>query len=869
MIILKNVSKIYKTSKNNFEIGLDKINLTISNAGLVFIVGTSGSGKSTLLNLLSALDKPTSGEIIIHSKCLNNSKDKYLDYYRSNYVANIFQEFNLLEDFNVYSNIELSSHLNNTKVSKNLIDKVLNMVNLSGKGLRKINELSGGEKARVGIARALIKNPSIILADEPTGNLDTNSSEEVIKILKSISETKLVIVVTHDVNLALNYADRIIELKDGRILKDETYNNIEKEEEKVKLKKTRLSLTKSSILAFKNLKSKKIRLCITSILVTFSLSLFALAMSLTNYDVSSAHAKAMVNNNVTHVEILKTIDGKVYDTSRFLTDFTTSDLEEVKLVSDLNFSKAETLTSDNELPRITLNMLENDYMFYKVNLYDPNIIITHNTELEKLHIIGTMPKDEEILIHKLLADYIIYYGINIISENELGEKITTLYKPTSYEELINSKVDIPFGNLSVHISGIINDDLTKFEELKNITYEDEKKLKNNNVKEYNRISKLYEELINKSYEYLNYFIVSENFVNSINIVPNTAIDTERYKFLYEYNGTKYELNGIFSYYDGKEPINDFIQNTTYRHYYNGIELINIEDFKELKDNEIIIDTTMLDNLTNKKYSETYSRIMKEYRNLTTNYDIKNIGDIYKYTLMEINQEFGLIGSEITLYIGPFAGKENQSAHTLKIVGVGDNSFIYVNKNIVTDYIVPNEKINKLSIELDNKKDLENVFNTFNDKYITKTIYTESIKSVNKTIKKIKPIMFNASIIFLIFSIVLFMNYISSSINANKKKIGILRALGARKIDTFKIFYMESFIIGIISLISSSILELIFIKYANIYVSRNLFSQIEPIAFNINTIIYLIITVILVVFITSFISIYKLAKMNPIDAINNK
>ena len=183
-------------------------------------------------------------------------------------------------------------------------------------------------------------------------------------------------------------------------------------------------------------------------------------------------------------------------------------------------------------------------------------------------------------------------------------------------------------------------------------------------------------------------------------------------------------------------------------------------------------------------------------------------------------------------------------------------------NIISSLLIKEEKQNELV-------KIFNTFSTNNKDYVSSTIYTDSIQSVNKTIKKVKPITIWASIIFLIFSIVLFMNYISTSINQNKKKIGILRSLGSRKSDIFKIFFLESFVIGIISLILSSILEILFIKFANIYVSRNLFSQIEPVVFNIDTIIYLIITVILVVFITSFISIYKIAKMNPIDAINNK
>ena len=220
MIEFKNVNKIYKTKKGIETKALNNINLKIGNIGMVFIVGKSGSGKSTMLNLLGGLDTLTSGELLINNQNISNFKNKQYDAYRNTYIGFIFQEFNILEEYNVYENINLALKLQNKKSTKEQIDKLLNKLGLENLGGRKINELSGGQKQRVAIARALIKDPKIILADEPTGNLDQTSSKQIFDLLKEISKEKLVIVVSHDMEAAATYADRIIELKDGNIIHD-------------------------------------------------------------------------------------------------------------------------------------------------------------------------------------------------------------------------------------------------------------------------------------------------------------------------------------------------------------------------------------------------------------------------------------------------------------------------------------------------------------------------------------------------------------------------------------------------------------------------------------------------------------------------
>ena len=199
---------------------LKDVSLKFPEKGMVFILGKSGSGKSTLLNVMGGLDNYDDGEIIIKGKSSKNFSQSDFDSYRNTYLGFIFQEYNILNEFNVAANIALALELQGKKATKDAVEKILTEVDLSGYGNRKPAELSGGQKQRVAIARALVKDPEIILADEPTGALDSNTGLQVFDTLKKLSRDKLVIVVTHDRDFAELYGDRVIEFKDGVVISD-------------------------------------------------------------------------------------------------------------------------------------------------------------------------------------------------------------------------------------------------------------------------------------------------------------------------------------------------------------------------------------------------------------------------------------------------------------------------------------------------------------------------------------------------------------------------------------------------------------------------------------------------------------------------
>ena len=221
MIEIKEISKIYKMG-NQMISALDKVSLVINDGEFVAIVGPSGSGKSTLMNILGCLDSPTAGNYILDGKKVDTLNDSKLAEIRNKYIGFIFQKFNLLPKLNVYENVEIPLiYMGLSVIERNKrITTALEQVGLLDRLHHKPTELSGGQQQRVAIARALVTNPSVILADEPTGALDSKTGKEIIELLKKLHKGGVtIILITHDLSIAQD-AERRIYLKDGRITSD-------------------------------------------------------------------------------------------------------------------------------------------------------------------------------------------------------------------------------------------------------------------------------------------------------------------------------------------------------------------------------------------------------------------------------------------------------------------------------------------------------------------------------------------------------------------------------------------------------------------------------------------------------------------------
>ncbi|CDF00964.1 aBC transporter ATP-binding protein [Ruminococcus sp. CAG:624] len=218
ILISQNLCKYYGSGENMVK-ALDNVSVSIDDGEFVSIIGTSGSGKSTLLNMLGGLDRPTSGEVYVKNKKLSDMNDEELTIFRRRNIGFIFQNYNLVPVLNVYENIALPIELDGTKVDKNYIQTIIKTLGLNEKVNAMPNQLSGGQQQRVAIARALAAKPAIILADEPTGNLDSKTGMDVISLLKVTSREfqQTIVMITHNEEIAI-MANRMIRIEDGKVV---------------------------------------------------------------------------------------------------------------------------------------------------------------------------------------------------------------------------------------------------------------------------------------------------------------------------------------------------------------------------------------------------------------------------------------------------------------------------------------------------------------------------------------------------------------------------------------------------------------------------------------------------------------------------
>ncbi|MCI6691077.1 MAG: ATP-binding cassette domain-containing protein [Clostridium sp.] len=283
MLSLKNIKKSYITGDFK-QVALNGVSLNFRESEFVAILGPSGSGKTTCLNVIGGLDKYDSGDLIINGKSTREFKDSDWDAYRNNSIGFIFQSYNLISHLSILDNVEMGmtlSGISATEKHKKAVE-VLERVGLKDHIHKRPNQLSGGQMQRVAIARALANDPDIILADEPTGALDTKTSIQIMDLIKDIAKDKLVIMVTHNPELARDYADRIVEFRDGNVISDTNPLEEEKSNSSYSLKKTSMSFFTALKLSGMNIRTKKWRTFLTAFASSIGIIGIALILSLSN-----------------------------------------------------------------------------------------------------------------------------------------------------------------------------------------------------------------------------------------------------------------------------------------------------------------------------------------------------------------------------------------------------------------------------------------------------------------------------------------------------------------------------------------------------------------------------------------------------------
>ena len=397
MLKLEKVSKFYY-NKGIIGTGFTKVSLELKMGEFVVITGESGSGKSTLLNVISGLDSYEEGEMYINGKETSHYTEKDFEDYRRKYIANIFQSFNLINSYTVYQNVELVLLLNGYKkhkVKKKILD-IIEQVGLTKFKNTKVSKLSGGQKQRVAIARAMVKETPIIVADEPTGNLDSESAKEVVEILKKVAKNKLVIVVTHNIEQIEQYATRIIKMHDGRIIENVELKKIKEEEQLPNSTYKNISLFNKYRLGIRNTFN-----ILSKFLLLFAVFLFMSAAILAEY-ASFQMSEEETKNDGHSIAFRDLSENRILINKKDRTAFTTEDYEKIKQISNVDYVVEDDVFIDNEMP-----ISKEDQISFYGSLLD---IETFRGNID----FGRMPENDNEMILRIAKDN--YYASNMREE---------------------------------------------------------------------------------------------------------------------------------------------------------------------------------------------------------------------------------------------------------------------------------------------------------------------------------------------------------------------------------------------------------------------------------------------------------------------
>jgi len=435
MLQLKNISKSYKTG-DLIQKALDDVSLNFRDNEFVSILGPSGSGKSTLLNIVGGLDKYEQGDLLIDGISTKNYKDEDWDSYRNHTIGFVFQSYNLISHQTILANVELAltiSGISKAEREKRAID-VLDKVGLKDQIHKKPNQLSGGQMQRVAIARALVNNPSIVLADEPTGALDSETSVQVMELLKEVAKDRLVIMVTHNPKLANEYSTRIVELKDGKIISDNNPFLLEDDNNGIhkNFGKSSMSYLTSIALSFNNLKTKFKRTLMVAIAGSIGIIGIALILGLSNgvsKFIKDTEEKTMISYPI-EIDSSSFSIGKAFENTG--DERTDGDISEVQTIQ-----KMLSAINKNDLASLK-EYFENDGKA----VYDYSKTIEYKYDITP--IIYTLNKDKYVKVNpnESLNNIRVPSGGFAFSRNF----VKTFYKLPKNEDLYKDKYTLKYGN---------------------------------------------------------------------------------------------------------------------------------------------------------------------------------------------------------------------------------------------------------------------------------------------------------------------------------------------------------------------------------------------------------------------------------------
>ncbi len=849
MLELKKITKKYLSGTNSVS-ALKGIDLKFRETEFVSILGPSGCGKTTLLNIIGGLDQYTAGDLIINGKSTKNFKDKDWDTYRNHSVGFVFQNYNLIPHQTVLANVELALTLAGTSKSerRKRAIKALKDVGLEDQIYKKPNQMSGGQMQRVAIARALVGNPDILLADEPTGALDTKTSVQIMELLKEISKTKLVIMVTHNPDLANKYSTRIIKLLDGKVTDDSMpYNGLEEKKEQPKTGKTNMAFKTALSLSLNNLLTKKGRSILTAFAGSIGIIGIALILSL------SSGMQNYINRveEVTLSSYPITLEETTMDTGELLNTAMDNDntyenyndnlIHSMNITNDM-LSLMSSGAKSNNLEAFKAYINENESTF---NEYANAIEYSYNLDLN-------IYKENEDAYTMVNPDQIID-ELGFGSMNEIGSMFSS--SSSSYnafnemldnKDLINDQYDILAGHLPENYNEVVivvnkNNYISDYT-LYSIGLLDSDELIANyqamingeEVSNLKELSYTYEELLDLKYKVLlntdyytkegNFWIDNSNNEEFVTNLLNDALTIEVVGIIKpkEETITTNNYGGIWYTSDLTEYVINEINKSEIAQSQLNNENINVFTNREFSDEEFDIN-----NLSKEEQAYLASLSPSELAEVLANYG-ENASATYESNL----EKLGIVDldkpSTINIYAKDFDSKEALA-------------------DLITEY--------------NNNTSEENAIS-----------YTDIIEVMMSGVSNIIDIISYVLMGFVSISLVVssimigIITYIS--VLERTKEIGILRSIGASKKDISRVFNAETLIIGA----SAGILGILVTIILNIPINLiiNNLAGVSSIAkLPISGAIILVIISILLTVIAGLIPAKMASKKDPVEALRTE
>lgn len=815
MIKLINVNKYYQSGNDKIHV-INNLNYTFPDTGLIFILGPSGSGKSTLLNLLGGLDKPDSGEIWIENREISTFSKSEQTNYLNSYLGFVFQEYNILKDLTLKQNISLSLEIQGKKKKfiKEKVQNIIDEVELTGLEKRKVTQLSGGQKQRIAIARALVKDPELIIADEPTGNLDSGTSKKIFELLKKLSKNRLIIVVTHDEESANLYADDILHIDTAKLdTENEITTNLEANNlsnnfvtsRKLYLEKAKTPHKTIFKLSFKNIWRKKFQYLLIFFISIICSVFLSFAIEL-NGDKLYQNVYTTVMNNNSYTDIYQYHPSSSNSSSDdFYAKYTKGEL------MDNAYSTIKSFTNDLIIHKYqSVSVDYSKYNIEKANfLYSgtiDTIIYFDPTNTYEL-LAGTLPNSEkpEILITDFLLDALKHFGI--VSNN------TTIYS------IINTYLDLGY-QTSFKVVGVIKTNYHKWIHLS--------RLKSNY-----KVDPYDEDMQGFEYDYLvmNSIVIGETYYNYIltDSFHNTTILV---------NSNELQESSLVSYDN---------------------QVITIGD-APVAHNEIVIPRELFLNIFNISWWNDNDRYLNNY--ITNN-----------APKISISTKF----NEINIENGKYDILADATFNVVGITSSSDllltpKSLASYNEAIELSKTTNDQE--KVIIEL--SKDPSVVMQHFKTLYNNDYHFIIDVFDYQTQIESyaVDPIVEFAStgglIIFTILTIGIMWTIISIEIVDSRKEIGILRSIGINSKKVSLIFIIQSLIVNILAYIvslpiSNKIIEIF---------GSNITDALGEIKLSMYTLtyrtpLYLIIFIVSITFISTIIPLVKIMSKKIINIINER